>query len=63
MKQFYETYRDNTKLSPLVKEIGWTNNMIIVGWDNVLSALQVAHACATNGVFYSYFMFGSQAVQ
>ncbi len=30
MKQFYETYHDNKKLSPLVREIGWTNNMIIV---------------------------------
>jgi len=30
MKQFYETYHGNKKLSPLVREIGWTNNMIIV---------------------------------
>ncbi|MDY0075981.1 MAG: DUF1016 N-terminal domain-containing protein [Bacteroidales bacterium] len=30
MKQFYETYYSNKKLSPLVREIGWTNNMIIV---------------------------------
>lgn len=30
MKQFYETYYGNKKLSPLVREIGWTNNMIIV---------------------------------
>jgi len=29
MKQFYETYRDNEKLSPLVKEIPWTHNTII----------------------------------
>jgi len=27
MKQFYETYRDNEKLSPLVREISWTNNI------------------------------------
>jgi len=26
MKQFYETYKDNEKLSPLVREIGWSNN-------------------------------------
>jgi len=30
MKQFYETYRDNKKLSPLVSEISWTNNLIIL---------------------------------
>lgn len=30
MKQFYETYYHNEKLSPLVREIGWTNNMIVV---------------------------------
>jgi predicted nuclease of restriction endonuclease-like (RecB) superfamily len=29
MKQFYETYRESPKLSPLVREISWTNNMII----------------------------------
>ncbi|MBR0312775.1 MAG: DUF1016 domain-containing protein, partial [Oscillospiraceae bacterium] len=27
MKQFYETYRDK-KLSPLVREISWTNNLL-----------------------------------
>lgn len=30
MKQFYETYRDNEKLSPLVREISWTNNLLIM---------------------------------
>lgn len=30
MKQFYESYSENEKLSPLVREIGWTNNMIIL---------------------------------
>jgi len=30
MKQFYETYRDNEKLSPLVREISWTNNVVIL---------------------------------
>lgn len=29
MKQFYETYIGDTKLSPLVREINWTNNLII----------------------------------
>ena len=29
MKQFYETYKDFPKLSPLVREISWTNNMLV----------------------------------
>ena len=30
MKQFYETYKDSPKLSPLVREISWTNNLMIM---------------------------------
>ncbi len=30
MKQFYETYADNEKLSPLVRELPWTNNILIM---------------------------------
>lgn len=30
MKQFYETYCENTLLSPLVREISWSNNLIIL---------------------------------
>ena len=30
MKQFYETYAGNEKLSPMVREIGWTHNVIIL---------------------------------
>lgn len=30
MKQFYETYKDNEKLSPLVREISWSNNLLIM---------------------------------
>ena len=29
MKQFYESYKDCPKLVPLVREISWTNNMLI----------------------------------
>ncbi len=29
MKQFYETYKDYPKLSPLVREISWINNLLI----------------------------------
>jgi predicted nuclease of restriction endonuclease-like (RecB) superfamily len=31
MKQFYETYSDDTKLSPMVRELSWTNHLIIIG--------------------------------
>ncbi len=30
MKQFVETYKDSTKLSPLVRELTWTNNLLIL---------------------------------
>ena len=30
MKQFYETYKDSEKLSPLVREISWSNNLLIL---------------------------------
>ncbi len=30
MRQFYETYRNLPKLSPLVREISWTNNLVII---------------------------------
>lgn len=30
MKQFYETYCNNEKLSPLVREINWSNNLLIL---------------------------------
>ena len=30
MKQFYETYKSKEKLSPLVREISWTNNLLIM---------------------------------
>lgn len=31
MKQFYETYNDSPKLAPLVRELSWTNNVLIFG--------------------------------
>lgn len=30
MKQFYETYQQNSILQPLVAEIGWTHNLVIM---------------------------------
>jgi hypothetical protein len=29
MKQFYEEYKDYPKLAPLVRQLTWTNNLII----------------------------------
>jgi hypothetical protein len=31
MMQFYETYRDQPKLAPLVRELSWTHNLLIMG--------------------------------
>lgn len=31
MRQFYETYRDDEKISPLVRQLSWTHNLIILG--------------------------------
>lgn len=31
MMQFYQTYKDNEKVAPLVRQISWTNNKIILG--------------------------------
>lgn len=30
MKQFFEAYHQAEKLSPLVREISWTNNLLIL---------------------------------
>ena len=30
MRQFYETYSDQPKLSPLVRELSWTHNLAIM---------------------------------
>ena len=32
MKQFYQAYQNEQKLSPLVREIGWSHNLIIMMW-------------------------------
>lgn len=40
MKLFYETYADNEKLAPMVREIGWTHNVIILMLMNYKDDLQ-----------------------
>lgn len=34
MKQFFETYNNNEKLLPLVREISWSNNLLIISKTN-----------------------------
>ena len=34
MKQFYETYKDNEIVVPLVRQISWTHNVMILGATN-----------------------------
>ena len=31
MRQFYETYRDHEIVAPLVRQLPWTHNLIILG--------------------------------
>jgi predicted nuclease of restriction endonuclease-like (RecB) superfamily len=31
MRQFFETYRDEPRLAPLVRELSWTHNLLILG--------------------------------
>ncbi len=31
MRQFYETYRDDKKVAPLVRQLPWSHNLIILG--------------------------------
>ena len=38
MKQFYETYHNNEKLAPLVREISWTHNLLILSREKTAEA-------------------------
>ena len=31
MRQFYETYKDDLKVSPLLRQLRWTHNLILLG--------------------------------
>jgi hypothetical protein len=35
MKHFFETYKDKPKLSPLVRELTWTNNLTMLSGDQL----------------------------
>jgi predicted nuclease of restriction endonuclease-like (RecB) superfamily len=46
MKQFYEVYIAASKLSPLVREISWTNNLIILSRTNAIEEKEFyIHKC------------------
>ncbi len=50
MKQFYETYQGNEKLSPLVREIAWSNNLIIMSGCKTDEAKEFyIRLCISNG--------------
>lgn len=50
MKQFYETYRNKEKLSPLVREISWSNNLLILSGCKTDEAKEFyLRLCAQNG--------------
>jgi len=50
MKLFYETYSQNEKLAPLVSEISWSNNLIILEkCKNPLEAEFYIKKCINNG--------------
>ena len=36
MKQFYETYKDNKIVAPLVRQLSWSNNVLILGGTNTI---------------------------
>lgn len=40
MKQFYETYKDFPKLSPLLREISWTNNLLIFSRSKTIEEME-----------------------
>jgi predicted nuclease of restriction endonuclease-like (RecB) superfamily len=39
MKQFFEHYAQNETLSPLVRELTWTNNLVIISRTNTKNAI------------------------
>ncbi len=50
MKQFYETYCGNEKLSPLVREITWSNNLLIMSGCKTDEAKEFyMRLCISNG--------------
>ncbi len=52
MKAFFEVYQDPAKLAPMVREIGWAHNVVI---------LQRRKGCVGAGVFLALLGLGKSA--
>ena len=77
MKQFYETYKNNEIVAPLVRQISWTNNVIILGSTNSMEEKEFyIKMCIKNkyskreldrqissGYFYRYLFSKGEASQ
>ena len=50
MRQFFETYRDEAKLAPLVRELSWTHNLLILGNANEMKNANSTSACVCASV-------------
>ena len=55
MKQFYETYKDAPKLSPLVREISWTNNLMILNRCKTVEEKEFYLCLSANDKYSAYF--------
>jgi hypothetical protein len=59
MIQFYETYRDNIIVSPLVTQLSWSNNLLIIQETKTFEVKEIyIHLCLKNN--YSYREFKQQ---
>ncbi len=56
MKQFYETYKDFPFVSPLVTQISWTNNLLILSGTNSMEEKEFyIKMCIKND--FSYYLY------
>ena len=51
MKQFYETYKDFPKLSTLVREISWTNNLLIFSRCKTIEEMEFYLKCVKQEIY------------
>lgn len=54
MKQFYETYKDDEFVTPLVTQIGWTNHLLI------MSGSQSAEERQIDSAYYERYMLSAK---
>ena len=55
MKQFYETYKDNEIVAPLVRQISWTNNVLILGATKTMEEKELQEALKKEEDLKAYF--------